>query len=263
MTDACVNLWGRCIGTVSWDAERGCGVFQYDPRFAPAGIELAPFVMPAREAPYTFPALGRETFKGLPGLLADALPDKFGNQLIDLWRASSERRMEPFSPVDRLCYIGSRGMGALEFKPVIPRTVRQGRLEIAALADIANRVLASPPQLHGRHGGGDEQAAIEDILAVGTLAGGARAKAVLAWNRHTGEFRSGQVDCKKGFEHWILKFDGVGYQSDWELGDPQGYGRIEYAYHRMAQGAGVIMSECRLHHEGRAQPLHDPPIRPR
>ena len=250
MTDASVNLWGRRIGAVSWDPERGCGVFQYDPRFAAAGIELAPFVMPAREAPYAFPALGREAFKGLPGLLADALPDKFGNRLIDVWLATSGRSLDTFSPVDRLCYIGLRGMGALEFKPAIPRTVRHGKVEIAPLADLAHRIVAYHAQLHGKLGGVDDQAAIEDILTVGTSPGGARAKGVLAWNRHTGEFRSGQVDSKMGFEHWILKFDGVRYQSDWELADPQGYGKIEYAYHRMAQDAGVIMSECRLHHEG-------------
>ena len=250
MTDASVNLWGRRIGAVSWDAERGSGVFQYDPRFAAAGIELAPFVMPAREAPYAFTALGREAFKGLPGLLADVLPDEFGNRLIDVWLATSGLRIETFSPVDRLCYIGSRGMGALEFKPAISRAGRRGEVEVAHLVDLANRVLASRLQLHGKLAGADDRTAIEDILTVGASAGGARAKALLAWNRHTGEFRSGQVDAIKGFEHWILKFDGVGDQRDRELADPQGYGNIEYAYHRMAQDAGIIMSECRLHHEG-------------
>ena len=250
MTDASVQLWGRRIGAVSWDAGRGVGVFQHDPAFAASGIELAPFVMPAREAPYVFPALGREAFNGLPGLLADALPDTFGNRLIDVWLATAGRRLEDFSPVDRLCYIGSRGMGALEFEPAIARGGRQAEVDVAQLVDLANRVLASRAQLQGTLGGGDGQAALEDILAVGTSAGGARAKAVLAWNRESGEFRSGQVETKKGFEHWILKFDGVRNNGDPELADPQGYGRIEYAYHRMARSAGIVMCECRLWHEG-------------
>ncbi|MCY3817241.1 MAG: type II toxin-antitoxin system HipA family toxin [Gammaproteobacteria bacterium] len=250
MTDASVKLWGRRIGAVSWDADRALGVFQHDPAFAAAGIELAPFVMPAREAPYEFPALGRDAFKGLPGLLADALPDDFGNRLIDVWLATTGRRMEDFSPVDRLCYIGSRGMGALEFEPAIARSGRDGEVEVAELVDLANLVLKSRTQLQGALDGVDDHAALEDILTVGTSAGGARAKALLAWNRGTGEFRSGQVETKKGFEHWILKFDGVINNRDRELADPQGYGKIEYAYHRMAQDAGIVMSECRLHREG-------------
>ncbi|MCY3988849.1 MAG: type II toxin-antitoxin system HipA family toxin [Gammaproteobacteria bacterium] len=250
MTDASVKLWGRRIGAVSWDADRALGVFQHDPAFAAAGIELAPFVMPAREAPYEFPALGRDAFKGLPGLLADALPDDFGNRLIDVWLATTGRRMEDFSPVDRLCYIGSRGMGALEFEPAIARSGRDGEVEVAELVDLANLILKSRTQLQGALDGVDDHAALEDILTVGTSAGGARAKALLAWNRGTGEFRSGQVETKKGFEHWILKFDGVSNNRDRELADPQGYGKIEYAYHRMAQDAGIVMSECRLHREG-------------
>lgn len=250
MTDASVRLWGRRIGAVSWDAGRGLGVFQHDPAFAAAGIELAPFVMPAREAPYEFPALGRDAFKGLPGLLADALPDAFGNRLIDVWLATTGRRMEDFSPVDRLCYIGSRGMGALEFEPAIARSGKDGEVKVAELVDLANRVLRSRTQLHGALDGIDDHAALENILTVGTSAGGARAKALLAWNPGTGEFRSGQVETKKGFEHWILKFDGVSNNRDRELADPQGYGKIEYAYHRMAQDAGIVMSECRLLHEG-------------
>ncbi len=248
MTDAAVILWGRRIGAVSWDAQRGMSVFQYDPGFAAAGIELAPFAMPAQEAPYEFPALEEAAFKGLPGLLADSLPDDYGNRLIDAWLATSGRSIESFSPVERLCYIGSRGMGALEFEPAIARGDRHGVVEVARLMELANRVLAPRSHLQGKLDGTDDCAAIEDILTVGTSAGGVRAKAVLAWNRHSGEFRSGQVDAKGGFEHWILKFDGV--QGQRELADPQGYGRIEFAYYRMAKDAGIEMSECRLHEEG-------------
>lgn len=250
MTDASVVLWGRRIGAVSWDEVRALGIFQYDPAFVGAGIEVAPLKMPVREAPYEFPALPKETFKGLPGMLADALPDKFGNRLIDAWLAETGRSAGRFSPVDRLCYIGNRGIGALEFEPTVRKATRSKKLEVAQLVDLANRVLSERENLGGRLGGEDDAEALEDILSVGTSAGGARAKAVLAWNRDTGEFRSGQVKVDEGYEHWLLKFDGVSNNRDKELADPQGFGKIEYAYYLMATAAGIDMSECRLHHEG-------------
>ena len=250
MTDASVELWGRRIGAVSWDEASDVGVFQYDSAFAAAGIELSPLVMPVREGTYVFPALGRDAFKGLPGLLADALPDRFGNRLIDVWLAETGRSAGSFSPVDRLCYIGTRGMGALEFRPAIRRRGRRHMIEVAELVDLANRVLDDGARLAGRLGGDNDRTALEDILSVGTSAGGARSKAVLAWNPETGEFRSGQVDMAAGFEHWILKFDGVANNRDRELADPLGFGRIEYAYSRMARAAGIEMARCRLHHEG-------------
>ena len=249
MTDAHVMLWGRRIGAVSWDEARALGVFQYDPAFVNAGIEVAPLTMPARETPYEFPALSREAFKGLPGMLADALPDRFGNRLIDAWLAETGKNPEAFNPVDRLCYIGRRGIGALEFEPALRKRTRAKRLEVARLVDLANRVLDQRANLAGRLDGKHDAEALEDLLSVGTSAGGARAKAVLAWNRKTGEFRSGQLDAEPGFEHWLLKFDGVSNSRDKELADPKGYGKIEYAYALMARGAGIAMSECRLHHE--------------
>jgi len=250
MTDASVILWGRRIGAVSWDEARALGVFQYDPNFVGAGIEVAPIKMLAREAPYEFPALRKETFRGLPGMLADALPDKFGNRLIDAWLAETGRSAGQFSPVDRLCYIGNRGVGALEFEPTVRKATRSKKLEVAQLVDLANRVLDERENLAGRLGGDGDAESLEDILSVGTSAGGARAKAVLAWNRETGEFRSGQVKVDEGYGHWLLKFDGVSNNRDKELADPQGFGKIEYAYHLMAMQAGIDMSECRLHHEG-------------
>ncbi len=250
MTDANVILWGRRIGAVSWDETRSLGVFQYDPAFVGAGIEVAPLTMPTRETPYEFPALNRETFKGLPGMLEDALPDRFGNRLIDTWLADTGKSPEAFNPVDRLCYIGRRGIGALEFEPALRRPTRAKKLEVARLVDLANRVLGKRANLAGRLDGVNDAEALEDILSVGTSAGGARAKAVLAWNPKTGEFRSGQLDADDGFEHWLLKFDGVSNNIDTELADPAGYGKIEYAYASMARAAGITMSECRLHHEG-------------
>ena len=250
MTDANVVLWGRRIGAVSWDETRSVGVFQYDPAFASAGIEVAPLTMPAREAPYEFPALNRGTFKGLPGMLADALPDRFGNRLIDAWLAETGRSPETFNPVDRLCYTGRRGIGALEFEPSLRRQTKAKTLEVARLVDLANQVLDERANLAGALGGENDANALEDILSVGTSAGGARAKAVLAWNPKSGEFRSGQLDADTGFEHWLLKFDGVSNVTDTELADPGGFGKIEYAYASMARAAGITMSECRLHHEG-------------
>ena len=250
MADASVILWGRRIGAVSWDAGSGTGVFEYDPRFVRAGIEVSPVVMPVREGPYEFPELDRRAFNGLPGLLADALPDRYGNALIDAWLAETGRTQESFSPVDRLCYIGTRGVGALEFAPAIRRPDRRHRIEVAQLVDLANRVLHERERLTGRLDGQDDKAALEDILSVGTSAGGARAKAVLAWNPTTGEFRSGQAKAGDGFEDWLLKFDGVASPGDTQVADARVYGRIEYAYHLMARGAGIEMSDCRLHDEG-------------
>jgi serine/threonine-protein kinase HipA len=241
-----VILWGRRVAAVSWDPGRGVGVFQYDPAFLSAGIEVSPLEMPVREGTYDFPELGR-AFLGLPGLVADSLPDRFGNLLIDAWLAENERSPESFNPVDRLCYVGARGMGALEYQPAARMGDPREEVEIARLVDLTNRVLDERNRLSGRL---DDPETLEDILRVGTSAGGARAKAVLAWNPGTGEFRSGQVDTKAGFEHWILKFDGIAGNRDRELADPLGYGRIEYAYHLMARRAGIGMSECRLHLEG-------------
>lgn len=250
MTDASVMLWERRIGAVSWDETRALGVFQYDPAFVRTGVEVAPLTMPVREAPFEFSALSRESFRGLPGMLADALPDRFGNRLIDAWLAQTGRNPETFNPVDRLCYIGRRGIGALEFEPVLRQRTKTKELEVAQLVDLASQVLEERTNLAGRLGGENDAETLEDILSVGTSAGGARAKAVLAWNPETGEFRSGQTDADEGFEHWLLKFDGVSNNQDKDLGNPGGYGKIEYAYACMARAAGISMPQCRLHHEG-------------
>ncbi|MCY3702110.1 MAG: type II toxin-antitoxin system HipA family toxin [Rhodospirillales bacterium] len=249
MTDANVMLWGRRIGAVSWDETRALGVFQYDPDFVGVGIEVAPLTMPARETPYEFPALNRDTFRGLPGMLADALLDRFGNRLIDAWLAETGKNPETFNSVDRLCYIGRRGIGALEFEPDLRRRTGVKKLEIDRLVELANRVLDERANLAGRLDGKNDADALEDILSVGTSAGGARPKAVLAWNPKTGEFRSGQLEVDEGFEHWLLKFDGVRNSRDRELADPEGFGKVEYAYASMARAAGITISECRLHHE--------------
>lgn len=250
-TTARVLLWGRDIGAVSWIEERQRAVFQYTPEFVASGIQIAPLTMPLREEPYEFPALDGEAFHGLPGLLADSLPDRFGNRLIDAWLAAQGRPPGDMNPVERLCYTANRGMGALEFKPAFSGAPSQShKLNIDTLVDLANRVLDERIGLAGKFAGQNDQQAIEDILRVGTSAGGARAKAVLAWNPESGEFRSGQASTEEGFSHWIMKFDGILGNRDKELADPQGFGRIEYAYALMAREAGIQMHPCRLHHEG-------------
>ena len=242
-----VQLWGRTIGAVLLDEGRDVAAFQYDPEFARSGIELSPLSMPASKRVYEFPALPRNTFHGLPGLLADSLPDKFGNALIDAWLATKGRTPESFSAVERLCYTGTRGMGALEFAPVLgPKARKASKIEVDALVRLAGEVLTHRCDLQGHFHRAGKEKALRDILSVGTSAGGARAKAVIAWNSTTNEVRSGQIAAGEGFDYWLLKFDGVAGNKDKELEDPKGYGAIEFAYHLMAKAAGITMSECRL-----------------
>ena len=247
MTVAEVKLWGRTIGAVSLEEGSRHAAFQYDPAFARSGIEISPVTMPLSGRVYVFPELPQKTFHGLPGLLADSLPDRFGNALIDAWLATLGRTPDSFNAVERLCYIGTRGMGALEFAPAIgPKPQRAKKIEIDALVRLASEVLTARWNLKTTFASESRKNALSDILRVGTSAGGARAKAVIAWNRATNEVRSGQVEAGKGFDYWLLKFDGVTGNKDKELEDPKGYGAIEYAYSQMAKAAGVTMSECRL-----------------
>ncbi len=240
-----VQLWDVLIGAVALD--KRVATFQYDPDFAKSGIEVAPLMMPLSEKVYEFPGLPQNTFHGLPGMLADSLPDKFGNALIDAWLAGQGRTPESFDAVERLCYTGKRGMGALEFTPVIgPKPRKAVKIEIDSLVRLASDVLSDRRGLKGNFGGAFREKALNDILRVGTSAGGARAKAVIAWNPETNEVRSGQVDAGDGFSYWLLKFDGVSGNRDKELDDPKGYGAIEYAYFLMAKAAGITMSDCRL-----------------
>ncbi len=242
-----VQLWGRTIGAVSLEEGREVAAFQYDPAFARSGIELSPLAMPLHQQVYEFPTLSRSTFHGLPGLLADSLPDKFGNSLIDAWLATQGRTPESFQAVERLCYTGARGMGALEFAPVQgPKSRTSSKIEIDALVRLASEVLTHRGDVRGHFHETGKEKALRDILQVGTSAGGARAKAVIAWNRATNEVRSGQITAGEGFDYWLLKFDGVAGNKDKELEDPKGYGAIEYAYYLMAKAAGISMSECRL-----------------
>ena len=247
MSLAEVKLWGRTIGAVSLEDGGRFAAFEYDPAFAQSGIEISPITMPLSERIYIFPDLPTVTFHGLPGLLADSLPDKFGNALIDTWLATQGRKPESFNAVERLCYTGQRGMGALEFAPAIgPKPQPAKHIEIDSLVKSASEVLSQRKNLKTTFASERRKNALNDILRVGTSAGGARAKAVIAWNRATNEVRSGQIAAGAGFDYWLLKFDGVTGNKDKELEDPKGYGAIEYAYYLMAKAAGINMSECRL-----------------
>lgn len=242
-----VRLWDTVIGAISRERGRSVATFQYDAEFVQSGIEVAPLMMPLSEKIYEFPGLPPNTFHGLPGMLADSLPDKFGNALIDTWLAGQGRTPESFDAVERLCYTGRRGMGALEFTPAIgPKPRKATKIEIDSLVRLASDVLSDRTGQKGNFGGASREKALNDILRVGTSAGGARAKAVIAWNPETNEVRSGQVDAGDGFGYWLLKFDGVSGNRDKELDDPKGYGAIEYAYYLMAKEAGITMSDCRL-----------------
>ena len=242
-----VRLWGRTIGAVSLEDGVEIAAFQYTPEFAASGIEVSPVVMPLGNTVRSFPALPRNTFHGLPGLLADSLPDRFGNALIDAWLATQGRAPVSFNAVERLCYTGARGMGALEFVPASGPAARAAqKIEIDTLVQLASDVLSQRGDIAASFAGTQRARALQDILRVGTSAGGARAKAVIAWNRATNEVHSGQIAAGEGFEYWLLKFDGVSGNKDKELEDPQGYGAIEYAYALMARAAGITISECRL-----------------
>lgn len=248
-----VRLWGKRIGAVGWDTSRQCANFEYAPEFIGSGIELAPLTMPLARSVYSFPALATTSFQGLPGLLADSLPDDFGNSLINAWLARQGRRPESFSPIERLCYTGTRGMGALEYLPALGGTEMQSEtLDLQALVQLCSDILRKRQrlQLELQFEAPESDSALDHILRIGTSAGGAQAKAVIAWNPQTMEVRSGQVKAGDGFQYWLLKFDGVSGNRDKERDDPLGFGQIEYAYYLMAAAAGVTMSECRLLQEG-------------
>lgn len=244
-----VSLWGKFVGAAALDPKLGYYVFAYDKTFGKSGIEVAPLKMPLRdtEEPYVFTDLPEVTFKRLPAMLADSLPDDFGNALIDRYMADKGISANQITALDRLAYMGKRAMGALEFKPTRgPKTEKPSALQMSSLVVEARKMVSGTVDDDDH-----ASAALRSIIEVGTSAGGARAKAVIAWNPKTHEIRSGQVDAPAGFEHWLLKFDGMG--TDRELGSTQDYGRIEYAYYLMALKAGIHMTKSELLKEnGRA-----------
>lgn len=258
VTHATVKIWGKVAGIVVWDESGQRARFQYDHSFVDSGLDIAPLMMPLASARggdevFAFGNLRNETFKGLPGLLADALPDRFGEQLMNAWLATQHRRAGTSNPVERLCYMGRRGMGALEFEPAHHELEASSEaLRVEDLVRMATNVLFDRTNFStntakgapkAQQGSNWNEDALLDIIQVGTSAGGARAKAIVAYNAETGDVRSGQIDGLNGFTYCLIKFDGV---TNDQLGDPQGYGRIEYAYYLMALAAGVEMMPSRL-----------------
>lgn len=253
-----VKIWGKLVGAVAWDPNSALATFEYDPKFKTFGWDLAPLKMPVSDtrSTFSFPELRQDkhsaydTFKGLPGLLADALPDKYGNQLINLWLAQQGRPRDSMNPVEMLCFIGTRGMGALEFEPaVLNESKRTFSVEIDSLVATAQKML-DQREAFSTTLNKDEEQAVSEILKIGTSAGGARPKALIAWNEKTGVLKSGQTKAPKGFEQWLIKLDGV---SDVQLGSSNGYGRVEMAYYNMAKACGITMMPSRLLEEnGRA-----------
>jgi serine/threonine-protein kinase HipA len=253
MVVARVNIWGQFAGAVLWDEVTQAGSFEFDEAFIKTGLDLSPIKMPLEELQkgkriFSFPGLPKQTYHGLPGLLADSLPDRFGNELINAWLARQGRTPESMNPVERLCYIGKRGMGAMEFEPATPGPGDTSiTIEIDELVKLAKEAMEVKKELNTSI---DDKDGLMNIIRVGTSAGGARAKAVIAYNEKTKEIRSGQLEIPKGFTHWLLKLDGV---TNDKLGDPKGYGRIEYGYYKMALACGIKMMESKLMEEnGRA-----------
>jgi serine/threonine-protein kinase HipA len=251
MNTAFVKIWGQLVGAVAWDEKTGIASFEYDPNFKKLNWDLAPLKMPINSTKkvFSFPEIRQnkniefDTFKGLPGFLADVLPDKYGNQLINIWLSQQGRTQDSMNPVEMLCFIGSRGMGALEFEPSsIKESKNTFAVEINSLVDIAQKML-DKRQTFTTNIQKEEQKAVMEILKIGTSAGGARPKAVIAYNEKTGEVKSGQTNAPKGFEHWLIKLDGV---SDVQLGDSNGYGRVEMAYYNMATACGINMMPSKL-----------------
>ena len=258
MQAAEVKIWGKQVGAVAWDENTGVATFEYSSQFKQLGLDLAPLKMPVGIAKkqFSFPELRQErnaaydTFKGLPGLLADLLPDRYGNQLINLWLAQQGRPQNDMNPIEMLCFIGTRGMGALEFEPTtLKENKRSFPVEIDSLVNIAQKML-NKRESFATNLKKEEELSVLEILKIGTSAGGARPKAVIAWNEKTGEVKSGQTSAPKGFEHWLIKLDGV---SDIQLGSSHGYGRVEMAYQLMATACGIdIMPSRLLEENGRA-----------
>jgi serine/threonine-protein kinase HipA len=247
ITTAYINIWKHHAGAIAWDDSTGVGSFEFEPSFLSYNLDISPLKMPVSIPSgriFSFPELrSNSSFRGLPGLLADMLPDRYGNALINAWLARHGRPQNSMNPVEILCFIGKRGMGAMEIEPAFPKgSDRAARVELDELVKIANDILSGRKEFSASLTE-DEEKAMSDILKMGTSPAGARAKVLIAYNPVTGEVRSGQSAAPEGFSHWLLKFDGV---TDAQFGASNGYGRVEMAYNLMAENAGIEMTECRL-----------------
>jgi len=243
VTTAFITLFGQRVGAVAWDTTTGLATFEYDPKFNLEKLPIAPIKMPSKNRIYSFPEhRNNVTFKGMPGLLADALPDRYGKDLINAWLARQGRPQDSLNPVELLCFIGRRGMGALEFQPVTGKESPSYDIELGDLIETTKALLANKENV-AIQTQKNMEGVMMDVLKMGTSAGGARPKAIIAYNEKTGQIKSGQALADEGFEHWLIKFDEV---SDVQFGVSKGYGRVEMAYYKMATDFGVDMMESRL-----------------
>ena len=241
-------MWGTRIGILHKEEDKPYAAFEYDRAFVRSGIELAPIMMPLSNRVFEFPDLAGDTFRGVPGLIADSLPDKFGNAVISRWLVEQGEDDGSFNVLDRLCYTGKRGMGALEYVPATgPKADSAEAINVREMAAFASRILQNRKKETAVK---VDDTGFEQLLKFGTSAGGARAKAIIAWNERTNEIKSGQIDAGEGFDYWLMKFDGVKGNGDHDLEDVPEYTLIEYAYYKMALAAGIVMNECRIYEEG-------------
>ena len=245
-----VNLYGQPVGTFRWDNNRQLANFEYADSFIGKDLEPSPILMPVRQGRiYSFSDIGRETFKGLPGMLADSLPDTYGRALFDRWLALTGRSSG--NVVETLCFLGKRCMGALEFEPAMDAPYSPNvRIELDSLVEVASEALSEKEEF-GANLEEDKKAAIAEIVRLGTSAGGQRAKAIIAYNPSTGEVRSGQIEAPEGFDYYLIKLDGVSAEAGFR--ETQNFGRLEYSFYRLVKECGIEMSECSLIEEnGRA-----------
>ena len=240
-----IYLWGTRIGIIHQDISKTYSTFEYDADFVKSGIEVSPLRMPLSKNIYEFPALVGEPFHGMPGLVADSLPDKFGNAVIEHWLMSMGKSLADFSAIDRLCYTGKRGMGALEYVPASAeiRDIDED-INVREMVKFASEVLSSRGKVSLK---ANDSLTYSQLVQVGSSAGGARAKALIAWNEETNIVRSGQMQLGPGYEYWLMKFDNVSKNGDHGLEDKTEYTLIEYAYYLMATDCGITMNECRIY----------------
>lgn len=240
-----IKMWGTTVGYLH-QADNGMVGFQYDEEFFKSNIEISPIKMPLSTATYTFPALPEQTFHGLPGMVADSLPDKFGNIVINRYLESQGRTADSLSVIEKLCYTGKRGMGALEYEPSQELTTINETVDLDALTKLASEILSEKEQIHIEK----NDNLMAQLMECGSSVGGARAKTLIAWNPETNDIRSGQINAGKGYEYWLLKFDNIKNNKDKDSRpDDSEYTKVEYAYYLMALDAGIEMSECRLYKE--------------
>ena len=244
-TTAEVYLWGTRVGIIHQDLNRPYASFEYDADFLKSGIEISPVMMPLSNIVYEFPLLSGEPFWGMPGLVVDSLPDSFGNKVIEQWLASQGKSIKDFTAIDRLCYTGKRGMGALEYVPASSEiTDINENINVTEMVKFASDVLNQRESITLN---AQEALTYSQLVQVGSSAGGARAKALIAWNKKTNEIRSGQLNLDKDYDYWLMKFDNVSKNGDHGLEDEPEYTLIEYAYYKMALDAGIQMNECRIY----------------